>query len=154
MSFVRKRGKTKIMYFRGDTAEQVRDGSLVSLTDSATIVPARNDSLDRVIGVARRDDTTTDSAHVPVEVPVELAVEWEIDTDSDGGAADTDVGRYVAVDTAGGTTAGDSCAVSVDMNDTTSPQVFITGRISATKVLGTLSRTAFVRTFDTLDTSG
>ena len=98
--FKRYKGKTKIMYFKGDTAEEVRDGSLVTLTDSGTITRANNDSTDNIIGVARRNDTVTDSKMVPVEVPVESAVEWEIDLDSDGGALDSDVGRYVSVDTA------------------------------------------------------
>ena len=145
-----------MMYFKGDTAREVRDGSLVKITDSATVVPVRNDSLDRVVGVARRNDTTTDSALVPVEVPVENAVEWEIDVDSDAGAADSDVGRYCAVDTAGGASvnAGDSCGMRVDISDTGIPQVFITGRISASKIIGTIAKTAFVRTFDTADTTG
>jgi hypothetical protein len=156
MSFIRHKGKTKLMYFKGDTALEVRAGGLVGLTDSGTLTPATNDSLDRVVGVARRSDTVTDSALVPVEVPVESAVEWTIDVDSDGGAADSDVGRYIAVDTAGGASvnAGDSAGTRVDMSDTSSPQVFVTGRISASKIRGVLSRTAFTRTFDTLDTSG
>ena len=54
MSFIRHRGKTKLMFFKGDTAREVRDGSLVSITDSATVVPADNDSGDRILGVARR----------------------------------------------------------------------------------------------------
>jgi len=155
MAFKRYRGKTKVMYFKGDTAREVRDGSLVSITDSATVVPVRNDSTDRVLGVARANDTTTDSAMVPVEVPVENAVEWEIDVDSDAGAADSDVGRYCAVDTAGGGSvfAGDSCGMRVDISDTNIPQVFITGRISASKVIGTISKTAWVRTVDTTDTT-
>jgi len=144
------------MYFKGDTALEVRAGGLVGLTDSGTLTPATNDSLDRVVGVARRNDTVTDSSLVPVEVPVETAVEWLIDVDSDAGAADSDVGRHVAVDTAGGASvnAGDSCATRVDMSDTSSPQVFVTGIVSASKIRGALSRTAWVRTFDTLDTTG
>lgn len=143
------------MYFKGDTARELRDGSLVSITDSGTVVPVRNDSTDRVLGVARRNDTTTDSALVPVEVPVENAVEWEIDVDSDAGASDSDVGRYCAVDTAGGASvvAGDSCGMRVDISDTGCPQVFITGVISTAKVRGTIAKTAFINTFDSLDTS-
>lgn len=154
--FVRYRGKTKIMYFKGDTAREVRDGSLVKLTDSSTVVPCRNDSLDdKIIGVCRRNDTTTDSALVPVEVPVENAVEWMIDVDSDAGAADTDVGAYVSIDTAGGASvkAGDSCATRVDVSDTAFPHVFVTGVVSATKVIGVIARTAFVKTFDSFDTT-
>jgi hypothetical protein len=139
------RGKTKIMYFKGDTALQVRDGGAVSLTDSATLTPARNDSTDRIIGIARRNDTTTDSAMVPVEVPVETAVEWLIDVDSDAGAADSDIGRYCAIDTVGGGSvlAGDSAGMRIDVSDTTIRQVFITGRVSATKVIGVINRLAF-----------
>lgn len=132
------------MYFKGDTALQVRDGSLVTLTDSATVSPCRNDSLDKPLGVARRNDTLTDSALVPVEVPVENYVEWLIDVDSDGGAADSDVGQIVAVDTVGGASvlAGDSCAMRVDISDVTFPTVLITGRVSATQVIGVIAKRA------------
>src|SRR3990167_8045800 len=98
MAFVRHRGKTKIMYFKGDTAEEVRAGGLVMLNDSASLSRVRNDSTnDKIIGVARRNDTITDSALVPVEVPVESAVEWLIDVDSDAGATDYDIGMYCSV---------------------------------------------------------
>lgn len=152
--FRKLHGKTKTMYFKGDTALEVREGGLVGLTDSGTLTPATNDSLDRVVGVARRNDTVTDSALVPVDVPVENAVEWIIDTDSDGGAADSDIGRYCAVDTAGGgsVNAGDSCGMRADVSDTTSPQIFITGRISATQIIGVIARDAFRRAVDSLDT--
>ena len=144
MAFRRHKGKTKIMFFEGDTALQVRDGGLVSITDSGTITPVRNDSTDRPIGVARRNDTTTDSSLVPVEVPVEDYVEWIIDLDSDGGALDSDIGRYCAVDTTGGTSvnAGDSCGMRADINDTAVRTVFVTGRISATQVIGVIARRA------------
>ena len=144
------------MYFKGDTAEEVRAGGLVMLNDSASLSRVRNDSTnDKIIGVARRNDTVTDSALVPVEVPVESAVEWLIDVDSDGGALDSDVGRFVTVDTTGGNSvlAGDSNATRVDISDsgsaTIATSVFITGVISATKVKGVISHTAFHQTFDT-----
>lgn len=149
--FKRLAGKTKIMYFKGDTAEELRDGSIVSITDSGTLTPVRNDSLDMIIGVARRNDTVTDSAMVPVEVPVESAVEWEIDVDSDGGAADSDVGRYVAVDTTGGNSvlAGDSQGMRVDISDSAAGSVFITRVKSATKVVGVIAFSAFHANYDT-----
>ena len=50
MSFILHRGKVKTMYFKGDTALQVRDGGLVVLTDSGTLSPIRNDSDDKIIG--------------------------------------------------------------------------------------------------------
>lgn len=144
MAFKRASGKTKLMHFRGDTAREVRDGGLVMLTDSATIVPLRNDSTDRPLGVARRNDTVTDSSLVAVEVPVEKFVEWEIDVDSDGGAAATSVGSYVAIDTTGGNSvlAGDSAGMRVDISDTAVRTVFVTGFISATKVRGVIARLA------------
>ena len=155
MAFKRFRGKTKIMYFKGDTAREVRHGSLVGLNDSAAVDYCASDSLDRIIGVARRNDTVTDSALVPVEVPVENAVEWLIDVDSDGGAADSDVGKYCGVDTVGGASvnAGDSAAMRADVSDTTSPDIFITARLSGTQIVGVLSRLAWTRTFDSHDTS-
>lgn len=133
------------MYFEKDTATEIRNGSLVTITDSGTLVYANNDTTDRPVGVARRNDTTTDSADVPVDVPIESAVEWLIDTDSDGGAADTDIGRYCAVDTVGGAgvSAGDSAATRVDINDTGVRQVFITDVVSATQVIGVLVRSGF-----------
>jgi hypothetical protein len=142
------------MYFKGDTAAEIREGALVMLTDSATVSRVRNDSTnDKIIGVARRSDTTTDSALIPIEVPVESAVEWLIDTDTVGGATDSDVGRFVTVDTEGGTKAGDSGSVNVDISDsgsaTVATSVFITGIVSATKITGVISHTAFHQTFDT-----
>lgn len=149
--FVRHRGKTKIMYFKGDTAQEVRNGSLVGMTDSGTVVPVRNDSTDAVLGVARRNDTLTDSALVPVEVPVESAVEWIIDVDSDAGAVDSSVGRYVNVDTTGGNSvlAGDSAGMRVDISDSVAGQIFVTGVVSTTKVIGVIANTAWHQTFDT-----
>ena len=126
------------------------------LTDSATVSRARNDSTnDKIIGVARRSDTITDSALVPIEVPVESAVEWMIDVDSDAGAADSDVGRFVTVDTTGGNSvlAGDSGATRVDISDsgsaTVATSVFVTGVVSATKIIGVIAHTAFHQTYDT-----
>ena len=147
MAFIRHKGKTKLMYYEGDTALQVRDGGLVSLTDSGTVTPVRNDSTDRPIGVARRNDTTTDSALVPVEVPVESAVEWLIDVDSDAGASDSDIGRFCAVDTTGGASvlAGDSCGMRADVSDTTIRQIYVTGRVSASRIIGVIANTAWHR---------
>lgn len=149
--FRRLKGKTKIMYFQKDTTEQIRAGGLLTLNDSGQVTRAGNDSDDRIIGVAVKNDTLADSALVPVEVPVESAVEWEIDLDSDAGAADSDVGRYVSVDSAGGgsVNAGDSCAMRLDISDSTAPQVFVTGIISTSKVRGVIALSAFHITMDT-----
>lgn len=139
------------MLFKGDTALQVRAGGMVGFTDSGTITPLRNDSTDRPLGVAKRNDTTTDSSLVPVEVPVEEYVEWEFDVDSDAGLADSDVGTSVALDTAGGNSvlAGDSCGMRVDVSDVTVPTILVTGRVSATKGIGVLIRRAGTLMADT-----
>lgn len=148
MSFIRHRGKTKIMYFRKtDTtaASSLKAGSLVGITDSGNLTYLANDSTDRVIGVCRLTIAATDTSSwqgapmVPVEVPVESAVEWLIDTDSDAGALDSDVGRYCAVDTA---QASDSESTRVDVNDTAQRTVFITGIQSASRVIGVIAKSA------------
>lgn len=149
MAFLRHRGKTKLMYFRKtDTtaASSLRDGSLVGITDSGNLTYLANDSTDRVVGVCRLRVAATDTSTwqgapmVPVEVPVEMGVEWLIDTDTDGGALDSDVGRYCAVDTA---QASDSESTRVDVNDTQRRFVLITGIQSATRVIGVIATSAF-----------
>lgn len=158
MSFVRYRGKTKIMYFKkSDTTHEVRAGGLVSMNDSGSVCPPKNDTTDRIVGVCQANDTITDTAFnvdnvnptpgfVPVEVPVENAVEWLIDVDSDGGALDTDIGRYVGMDTTGGAsvTAGDSAGMRVDISDT-SRFILVTGRQSGTRIIGVLANTIWCR---------
>lgn len=132
------------MYFEKDTAYQIREGGLVTINDSGLLKPVANDSLDKPIGVAKKNDTTSDSSFVGVDVPVENYVEWLIDVDSDGGAADSDIGQIVAVDTTGGNNvnAGDSCATRVDISDAAFPTILITGRVSATQVIGVIAKRA------------
>lgn len=142
------------MYFGKDTTDQIRDGSLVGFNlDSGQVVRVGNDSDDKILGVARRNDTLTDSggAGVPVEVPVESMVEWEIDVDSDAGAADSDRGRYVNLDTVGGNSvlAGDSVGMRVDISDSVAGSILVTKVISATKIIGVIANTAGHQTFDT-----
>lgn len=151
MAFNLYKGKTKLMHFEKDTAAELRAGGLVTLTDSGTVVPVGNDSDDKILGVARRTDTTTDSSIVPIEVPVESAVEWLIDVDSDAGAADSDVGRYVNVDTTGGNSvlAGDSSGMRVDISDSVAGSILVTGVLSTTRIRGVIANTAFHQTFDT-----
>ena len=142
--FIKKAGKTKTMYFKGDTALEVRRGSLVTLTDSGTVSPLANDSLDKPLGVAKRNDTVTDSAMVPIDVPVEDYVVWYFDADSDAGLLDSDVGQLVAVDTVGGARvlAGDSAGMRVDVSDVTFPTLLITGVISGTRGICVIAKRA------------
>jgi hypothetical protein len=151
MSFIRYRGKTKLMHFRKtDTTHALRDGGLVQLAGDSlggSLIPPPNDSTSRPLGVCRQNVAMTDTSFptVPVEVPVENAVEWLIDVDSDAGAVDSDIGFYCGIDTTGGGSvlAGDSCGMRVDISDTATRQVFITGRVSASKIIGTLCNTAW-----------
>jgi len=150
--FRKLRGKTKTMLFEKDTTDQVRDGSLVTFNlDSGQIIRVGNDSDDKIVGVARRNDTVADSTFVPVEVPVESAVEWLIDLDSDGGAVDSDIGRIVNVDTTGGNNvnAGDSAGMRVDISDSVAGSVLVTGIVSATQIRGVIVNTVWHQTFDT-----
>lgn len=141
------------MLFEKDTTEQTRDGGVVTWNlDSGQIIRVGNDSDDKILGVARRNDTVADSTFVPVEVPIENAVEWLIDVDSDGGAADSDVGKLVNVDTTGGNSvlAGDSCGMRVDISDSVAGSVLITKVISTTQVIGVLAgNSAWNQQFDT-----
>ena len=143
--FVRLRGKTKTMHFKNvDTAvrNSLKQGSLVTLNDSGQLSYCSNDSTDRPIGVCRQTVSRLDTTQlsIPVEVPMEKAVEWLIDTDTVGGAVDSDVGRYCAVDTG---TAGDCEATRVDISDTTIRQIYISRIISGTQIVGTISRMAW-----------
>lgn len=141
-----------MMNFRkGDTTHALRDGGLVCIDDSGNIVPVKNDSTDRVIGVCRLNVALTDTSSwtgapiVPVQVPVENAVEWEMDLDSDVGALDSDVGRYCAVDTTGGNSVltGDSAGMRIDISDTAIRQILTTKIISGSKIIGVIVRNAF-----------
>jgi hypothetical protein len=137
------------MHFRKtDTtvASSLRNGSLVGLTDSGNLTYLANDTTDDVIGVCRVRVTATDTSSwqgapfVPVEVAVENAVEWLVDTDSDGGAVDSDVGRYCSVDTA---QAGDSESTRVDVSDTLQRTFKITRVVSGTQVIGVITKSGF-----------
>lgn len=147
--FVRHRGKTKLMHFKKtDTTanSSLKEGSLVKISDSGNLQYCKNDSDDRVVGVCRQTIAAADTSSwnnaplVPVEVPVENSVEWLIDTDSDAGAVDSDIGRYCAVDTA---QASDSEATRVDISDTAQRTVLITGIVSASKIIGVIVKSAF-----------
>lgn len=132
-------GKPQVRYFKkGDTTLKISNGAAVDLRATGALTNVLNDSDDRVIGVARKTVATADSADM---VPVQLASEdviWEADVDSDGGAAATDVGRFVALDTGDTTNWG----ASVDISDSGIPHFQITEVVSATKVRGRFARTA------------
>lgn len=133
------KGKPTIEYFRKtDTTVRFSKGGLVELALSGNLVVLSNDSTDHPLGILMKDLPLSDSDDL---VPVALADErviWEMDLDASGGAADSDVGRYCAIDT------GDTVNVqnTVDIDDTSPPFFLITQVVSSTKVRGILARTA------------
>ena len=81
--FIRKKGKTKFMYFPIAASVAIGKGAAVALA-SGTIVAALNDvAVYNVVGVLAEERATTDADYavakqVAVEVPVEKWVEWEV----------------------------------------------------------------------------
>ena len=120
MAFIKKSGKTKIMYLPvAASAGAVTDGSLVAFS-SGTIVPATNtvDSFS-IIGVIRKAIATTDADYavarlVPVEVPVEMNVVYEAPV-AVGTLATTSVGLYFDLTTADDGTGIDQSASALDI---------------------------------------
>ena len=83
MAFIRKSGKTKIMWLPvAASAGAVTNGALMSYS-SGVLIPATNTVAGNTIaGVIRKAITTADSDYavarlVPIEVPVEKNVVWE-----------------------------------------------------------------------------
>lgn len=118
--FIRKQGKTKIMYLPvAASAGAMADGSLVAFS-SGTLVLATNtvDSF-TIAGVLRKAVATTDSDYatarlLPVEVPVEKNVVWEADVKV-GTLATTSVGLYFDLTTADDGSGIDQSASSLDI---------------------------------------
>src|SRR3990167_4150950 len=143
MSFKVYKGKPQINYFRKtDTTVRMANGSAVMLGATGRLLLPNNDSDDRVLGVLMGNAFV--GADTNGLFPVALASEdvtWEVDVDSDGGAAATDVGRFVAVDTTADTTLNEIRS-QVDVSDSGIPHFYITEVVSATKVRGKFGRTA------------
>lgn len=139
MAFKVYRGKPIVVMSRKtDTTTRMIVGSAVQLNASGVLGLPANDSDDKVLGVVQKLIATADTVN---DVPVILAtedVEWEVETDSDGGATATDVGRYCAIDT-GDTT---NPRATVDVSDSDVPHFYIAQFVSATKVRGRFARTA------------
>ena len=132
------KGTPQVNYFtKGDTTIRIVDGAALTLSATGRLLNVLNDSDDRIIGVGRKTIAVADTGPVPVMFPSE-SVTWEVDVDSDGGAASTDVGRFVALDT----TDTNSIGATVDISDSGIPAFYITEVVSATKVRGKFARTA------------
>lgn len=122
------------MYFPKTSAAALGADEFVKNT-SSKILACISDTNELIIGVSRESwaasDTTTNQT--AVEVPLELWVEWEIDTDSDGGLADTDIFGYRDLDTTG---------ANLDASASTDDVLFVTKKISATKGVVVIAKSA------------
>ena len=120
MAFIKKSGKTKIMYLPvAASAGAVAEGSAVALV-SGVIVPATN-TVDTfsIVGIIRKAIATTDSDYavarlVPVEVPVEMNVVYEAPVEV-GTLVATSVGLYFDLGTSDAGTGIDQSASALDV---------------------------------------
>lgn len=137
MAFRLLRGKTVLKHFPKSAAAtgttgDLTEGDLVKLNAAGQVVKCVSGAAENVLGVARKTtsgDTTTDS--YPVQVPLEDMTEWEADAD-DTAVDDSDVGKYVDLDTTG---------AKVDIDASTYDTVLVTGKVAANKVRCVLHRT-------------
>lgn len=120
MAFIRKSGKTKIMWLPvAASAGAVTNGALMSWS-SGVLVPATNTVAGNTIaGVIRKAITTADADYatarlVPIEVPVEKNVVWEAPV-AVGTLATTSVGAYFDLTTADDGTGVDQSASTYDI---------------------------------------
>ncbi len=98
MSFTRKQGKTKFMYFPVTVSTEIDAGSLVVLDSGQLIAATSTTAGTATVGVLRHTIASTDADYaternVEVQVPVEKNVVWEgLVTAS---LATTSVGTYL-----------------------------------------------------------
>lgn len=129
--FIRKQGKTKVMYFPvAASAGAMAEGSVVALASGTLILATNTTPSYYCVGVLRKTVTTADSDYatarlLPVEVPVEKNVVWEADV-TVGTLATTSVGLYFDL-----TTADDGSGV--DQSASTFDIAFCTKFISTSK---------------------
>jgi len=98
MAFIRKQGKTKLMWLPMTITNAVGVDHLVAFSSGRLIEAASSTASYSIVGVLRHaitsaSDEYTTAADVEVEVPVEKNVVWEADVTS--GLVVADVGLYV-----------------------------------------------------------
>ncbi len=135
MAFIKKSGKTKIMYFPIAASVAIGKGAAVALSSGTIIAALNNSATYDCVGVLVKARATTDADYavakmVAVEVPVEKYVEWEVDVNST--LATTDVGLYLDFTT-------NDTGLSVDHGVSTLDHFFVTKFISTTKAVGILN---------------
>ena len=134
MSIRRHSGRTKVIHLRKADSVAIDNAELVkfSTADPGFVAPATGDTHERIIGVSR-DSYASDTGNelVAIEVPLEQYVEWDIDVDSDGGLADTDVGYLRGIDTLG---------ANLDASSVTLNTFLVVKNPSATRAIGVLTQ--------------
>jgi hypothetical protein len=137
--FIRYKGKTKIVYYPMTASVAVLAGTVMALSGGKLIIATSTTEGADIVGVlvgtiASTDaDYATDLRPVAVEVPVEKDVEWTFIADST--LAITDIGLYLDISTANGTTT----TTHVVHGANTYGIVKVTGFISTTKGRGVLN---------------
>lgn len=91
--FIKKQGKTKIVYRPVTASTEIDEGSLVAWDSGKLIAATSTTAGYNIVGVLRKTIESTDSDYaderlVPVEVPVEMNVIWEADVTAGLVAAD------------------------------------------------------------------
>ena len=129
MAFIRKRGKTKFMYFNWDASSgAIAAGSLMMIGGDTgyTKIATSTTPAEEIMGVLRHAIATTDANYavdhpVEIEVPVELNVVWEADVTAS--LATTNVGKVCDL----------TDAATVNAAASTYDIALCTGYISTTK---------------------
>lgn len=132
MAFIRKRGKTKLMWLPITPSVAFTEGGLVEFSSGKLIKATNTAKCHNMVGVIHKTIASTDSDYasdraVPVEVPVEKYVEWEASV-TDGALVATSVGLYFDLST-------DDLGLGVDQGASAENVAFCTKFISATKGL-------------------
>jgi len=97
MAFIRKQGRTKIMWLPITTSTAIGINNLVAFSSGKLIEATSTTAPSDIMGVLKKEIAATDSDYaidrlVPVEVPVEKNVVYEADVTS--GLAATSVGDF------------------------------------------------------------
>lgn len=127
MAFIRKSGKTKLMYFPKTASTAYTEGSLVTLSAATGYITEATSSTTKILGVIRRTVTSASTDYalnslVPVEVPIEKFVVWEALCGAT--AVYTDVGKTCDI----------TDALTVNRGADTHHAVTVVELISTTKV--------------------
>lgn len=103
MAFIRKQGKTKVIWLPVTTSTALTKGNLVTFTSGLLVAATSSTGAADVAGVGVKTIASTDTDYatarlIPVEVPVERHVVWEGATAS---LVATDIGVEVDLTDAG-----------------------------------------------------